>query len=757
MPGHQRLSRALFARILRRAALQARGRLAASDARWLAAAATAGGVALGAYGGAAPAHAEVRSEEDEYPTFSLDDVRKHNSAGSLWVTYQGGVYDVTEFLSIHPGGKEPLLGAGGQALESFWAKYQIHLKSPKALEWLEKYRIGSLSPEDTQRALDPQDPENAAFRRRNTAFEPEVPSRAVARARARGRWRSARVWFIALTAPLWLTLRLLVRMVGFFCPPLARVAARLLPISVPGYGGAEMLEPTAPDGTKRRIAIVGGGISGVGAAYSLKNSGYDVVLYEGRDKLGGNAQTHTFTPGGDEVRQDLSVLFWAPELYKNYVAFMKALGVEPAEISATYALHTNKYGHSEWFTPPGTPAEKVLQPSLRERFPLDFARFDKMCDWVRKVNLFFCGDPEPSFYKNAVPFNALNPLNYILLSQLCPWFGISKEWYNDFLVPFHGWNFSSIHIDNLPATAIETLDDIVPLSKTRKHGTWGPGNSVEVFEKATRGIDVRLSTRVWSADFSKDRVELTDDSGKKEQFDRVVFAAPAGMVCNVLGGNWMERSLLEGVVYHDDYERADWKDWLENPVHTDTNVVPGTPEQKEALMKHLSFIVDIDQEHKNAEYSHILGSWSPSAVQKGRHGAPMFVTQCEHWHRPVDPAKIESRMSPPRAHPDLCVQNVIITQLLKLIQGNRGAYFCSNWTTAGNCHDLSFLAGVSVAGAIGADYPFPGEAAARRDYDRLRSFMGLDAKPAPDAAKSEARTHAEVIPAAATLHQCKTA
>ena len=31
-------------------------------------------------------------------------------------------------------------------------------------------------------------------------------------------------------------------------------------------------------------------VSGVGCAYTLQKSGFDVVLYEARDKLGGNAQ-----------------------------------------------------------------------------------------------------------------------------------------------------------------------------------------------------------------------------------------------------------------------------------------------------------------------------------------------------------------------------------------------------------------------------------------------------------------------------------
>ena len=67
---------------------------------------------------------------------------------------------------------------------------------------------------------------------------------------------------------------------------------------------------------------------------------------------------------------------------------------------------------------------------------------------------------------------------------------------------------------------------------------------------------------------------------------------------------------------------------------------------------------------------------------------------------------------------------MLITQLLSLIQGRRGVYYCSNWSTAGNGHDLSLLAGIACATSIGADYPFD-DPDAKRDHSLLSSFMGL--------------------------------
>lgn len=59
----------------------------------------------------------------------------------IWVTYKNGVYDVTNFVSEHPGGQQILLAAGS-SVEPFWMLYGVH-KTPEILEFLETMRIGT--------------------------------------------------------------------------------------------------------------------------------------------------------------------------------------------------------------------------------------------------------------------------------------------------------------------------------------------------------------------------------------------------------------------------------------------------------------------------------------------------------------------------------------------------------------------------------------------------------------------------------------
>ena len=46
---------------------------------------------------------------------NMDEVKKHTSADDCWIVIKGNVYNVTEFLPDHPGGKKVSWEARGRA------------------------------------------------------------------------------------------------------------------------------------------------------------------------------------------------------------------------------------------------------------------------------------------------------------------------------------------------------------------------------------------------------------------------------------------------------------------------------------------------------------------------------------------------------------------------------------------------------------------------------------------------------------------
>ena len=75
--------------------------------------------------------------------FTWQEVRQHNTAESLWVAVDGKVYDVTNFLESHPGGKEFLLLGAGRDLTDLLQCYHPFTDKPKKV--LQKYLIGELT------------------------------------------------------------------------------------------------------------------------------------------------------------------------------------------------------------------------------------------------------------------------------------------------------------------------------------------------------------------------------------------------------------------------------------------------------------------------------------------------------------------------------------------------------------------------------------------------------------------------------------
>ncbi|KAM4614501.1 cytochrome b5 type B [Discoglossus pictus] len=89
--------------------------------------------------------AESEGNPCEVTYYTLEEVKKRNSAKEIWLVIHGRVYDITSFVEEHPGGEEVLFEqAGYDATESF----EDVGHSVDAREMLKQYYIGDLHPDD---------------------------------------------------------------------------------------------------------------------------------------------------------------------------------------------------------------------------------------------------------------------------------------------------------------------------------------------------------------------------------------------------------------------------------------------------------------------------------------------------------------------------------------------------------------------------------------------------------------------------------
>lgn len=78
-------------------------------------------------------------------TFNLEEISKHNVEDDCWLLIHGKVYDVTQYLSEHPGGVRNItINCGTDATDEFELKPTGRTHSENARAMLERYYIGDL-------------------------------------------------------------------------------------------------------------------------------------------------------------------------------------------------------------------------------------------------------------------------------------------------------------------------------------------------------------------------------------------------------------------------------------------------------------------------------------------------------------------------------------------------------------------------------------------------------------------------------------
>lgn len=77
------------------------------------------------------------------PSFTLAEIATHNSASSCYTVINGSVYDLTLWVNMHPGGKQPILSlCGTDGTARFTAK---HGSAEKPNTALARFKIGTVA------------------------------------------------------------------------------------------------------------------------------------------------------------------------------------------------------------------------------------------------------------------------------------------------------------------------------------------------------------------------------------------------------------------------------------------------------------------------------------------------------------------------------------------------------------------------------------------------------------------------------------
>ncbi len=129
-----------------------------------------------------------------------------------------------------------------------------------------------------------------------------------------------------------------------------------------------------------RIAIVGAGISGLGAAHYLEKSGHAVTLFEAADYFGGHTHTVDVTLDGITAPVDTGFLVCNDHTYPNLLKLFAELNVDLAPSDMSFAVRADT-DNIEWsgtrFASLFAQPTNALKPKFL-RFLADIVRFNRV-------------------------------------------------------------------------------------------------------------------------------------------------------------------------------------------------------------------------------------------------------------------------------------------------------------------------------------------------------------------------------------------
>ena len=92
-----------------------------------------------------------------------------------------------------------------------------------------------------------------------------------------------------------------------------------------------------------KIAIVGSGISGLGAAWLLSRE-HEVTVFEANDHVGGHTHTHDIELDGARHRVDTGFIVCNPDHYPHFFRMLAELGVATQETTMSFAVRNERSG-----------------------------------------------------------------------------------------------------------------------------------------------------------------------------------------------------------------------------------------------------------------------------------------------------------------------------------------------------------------------------------------------------------------------------
>ncbi len=413
--------------------------------------------------------------------------------------------------------------------------------------------------------------------------------------------------------------------------------------------------------TPRRIAVIGGGISGMGAAHFLSRDNA-VVLFEAEKRLGGHARTVIAGKRGDQP-VDTGFIVYNYVNYPHLVRLFEELDVPVTKSNMSFGASI---------------AGGRLEYGLRN-FNAIFAQKRNLADprflrMLRDILRFNARGLEVAQDTSLTIGEFLDRLG------TGPWF---RDYY---LLPLSGaiWSTPTEDILDFPAKAmIEFFKNHALMGVTGQHQWYTvQGGSIEYVRRLqasleSRGVDIRLGAAMQAVRRDAFGAEVKTAGGAWERFDEVVFATHSDDTLRLLSdANGIERAALSAIGYQPN----------EAVLHADTSMMP----RRRACWSSWVYTEEAQKTSDRIDLTYWMNSLQPIPQED-----PLFVTL--NSTRPIRDDLIYDTAT--FRHPVYNRAALHAQELLRSIQGNNNTWFCGAWMKNG-FHEDGLSSAVDVADAI---------------------------------------------------------
>ncbi|KAL8807593.1 MAG: hypothetical protein Q9182_000577 [Xanthomendoza sp. 2 TL-2023] len=450
--------------------------------------------------------------------------------------------------------------------------------------------------------------------------------------------------------------------------------------------------------SRKKVAVVGSGCSGLAALWALKSTDHEVHLYEADERLGGHTNTVDFTYRGNTTKVDTGFIVMNTATYPNFISFLRSISIEPVDTDMTFGISRDA-GLFEWS---GTSLSSIfaqrsniLAPCMW-RMIFDIVRFNQFA-------LDLLTDDEES---EMDPSNANGSGNHVQspkrqqsIGEYLDREGYSDAFRNDYLIPMTAavWSTAPDKASlEFPAiTLVRFLWNHHLLTTVSARPRWmtilgGSQPYIDVVMKDIPLQQVHRKTEVKSLRVLSDGRIAVNTGDAEALYDHVVLATHGDQALKIMRDNATEKEkkILSG--FKTSKNTA--------ALHSDTSLMP----ERKIAWSSWNYITRTPA--ASSDVSSVCLTYNMNILQhipRSKYG-DVLVTLNPLW--PPKPELTQGVWA--YEHPQYNSEAIRCQKMLPIIQNTRGISYCGAWTKYG-FHEDGFSSGLKVAiEHLGAKVPF---------------------------------------------------